>query len=799
MKFLLSLFILFSFYSFSQHEFSVFDSETKKTIPFVKVQPEDGKPFLSDIDGRFEINENISSFTLSYAGYSDTIILVQDIKGYKIYLHYPVQQIEEVFAMAGENPAHKIVKKAIKNRKKNHPLKNDAFTYTAYEKFWFDIQPDSGFYNKTPTEDTSSLKFKEFIESQHLFLLETASKRTFSPPNYDKEEIIAYKISGTENPMLSTLAKNMQSFSFYENEFGLLGKNYLTPLAPGSLGRYFYNIEDTIINQGDTTFVIFYRPLKSKHFNGINGRMYINTNGYAIEKVIAKPAGEAGGFDIEIVQEYAFIEEKKWFPIKLSTKIIFGESGSLILEGGNLVGQGSTYIKSIHFPEEKIKKRHNDNISVYTDNNAVSESDVIWDSIRQYALSDKDERTYEMIDSLSEAENLDRSLNILSTLIEGKIPLGYINLNLAQIATFNYYEGFRLGAGLETSQKLMKPIVVGGYFAYGTRDFDWKFGGKTTFHLNKRKGLKIELKYHQDVIERGGLTFTKDAFDFNNQNGYRDFFIHNMDKQRLGELSIYYDLKSNITFRLFGNYQRIWLTDDYSFSPNNSTIYTPEKDFDLAETGIEFQWDFFEKNMMLDDRKVSLGTKYPRLKVIAVKGWKNVEESNYDYIRLKAEVSQKIKVIGLGDFHWKIEGATTIGDVPLLLNHVGNGTNVEWNLNVYQSFQTMIPSEFYSTSQAALFTHFTFRPIHTNATWNEPRITLHHAIGYGEFSRKEQHSVPFKTMDKGFYEGGLILDGLLTSSFSSIGIGVFYRYGEYSNAISSKNIVPKISVAINIE
>ena len=799
MRFIFILFLLSSFHSFSQQEYSVLDFATKKTIPFVKVLPENGSPFLSDIDGRFTLEKNVPSFTLSYAGYSDTLILRANISDFKIYLHYPIQQIDEVVAIAGENPAHKIIKKVMKNRKKNHPLKNDAFTYTTYEKFWFDIDPDSTFQQKIEAKDTAVLKMQEFIDEQHLFLLETASKRTFSPPNYDKEEIIAYKISGTDNPMLSTLAKNMQSFSFYDNEFGLLGKKYLTPLAPGSLGRYFYNIEDTIFNASDTTFIIYYRPLKNKNFRGVEGRMYINTNGYAIEKVIAKPAGEKTGFNIDIVQEYQFIENKKWFPVKLSTKIIFGESGAILFEGGRLVGQGSTYIKNIHFPEEKIKKKHNDNISVYTENNAVSESDIIWDSIRKDDLSTKDERTYEMIDSLSEANNLDRALNALTTIIEGKIPLGYINLNLDKIATFNYYEGFRLGAGLETSQKLMKPIVVSGYFAYGTSDYDWKFGGKSVFHLNKRKGLKIELKYHQDVVERGGLSFTKDPFNFNNQNGYRDFFIHNMDRQRLGELAIYYDLKSNITFKVFGNYQRIWLTDNYSFTPNDASIYSPEKDFDLAETGIEFQWDFFEKNMMLGDRKISLGTKYPSLKLIAVKGWKNIEESNYDYVRLKAEISQKIMIVGWGDFQWKISGAKTIGDVPLLLNNVGNGTSMDWNLSVLQTFQTMIPSEFYSTSQAALFTHFTFRPIHTNSTWNEPRITLHHAIGFGEFSGKNQHSVAFKSMDKGFYEGGIILDGLLTSSFSAIGIGTFYRYGNYADKDWKKNIVPKISITINIE
>ena len=179
---------LLSFQVFSQQEYTVLDSGTKKTIPFVKILPENGLPFLSDIDGRFTLEKNDQSFTLSYAGYTDTLLQKSNINDFKIYLHYPIQQIDEVVVVAGENPAHKIIKKVMKNRKKNHPLKNDAFTYTTYEKFWFDIQPDSTFQKKVEAKDTSVLKMKEFIEEQHIFMLETASKRTFSPPNYDKEE-----------------------------------------------------------------------------------------------------------------------------------------------------------------------------------------------------------------------------------------------------------------------------------------------------------------------------------------------------------------------------------------------------------------------------------------------------------------------------------------------------------------------------------------------------------------------------------------------------------------------------------
>jgi len=717
-----------------------------------------------------------------------------------------------VTAVAGENPAHRIVAQAIKNRKKNHPLKNDAFTYTSYSKFWFDIVPekDSLYTRKLEEKHSSTVAMQKFLDDQHLFMLESASKRTVDPPNYDKEEITAYKVSGSKNPMFSTFANSMQSFSFYDVQIELLGTSYINPLARGGTDRYLFILEDSLVNKTDTTYTIFYRPRKGRSFNGMTGHMYINSNGWAIEKVTAAPYGDAGVFAMNIVQEYEFIDNKKWFPVKLSTVVAMEEltvmlasdsteASSKTTATGYIKGQGSSYIENIRFSKEKIKHKNNNNIAVYTADNSVDIKDEDWDTLRRYKLTDQEERTYEMIDSISEKNNLDYKLGLLTELLNGKVPLGNFNLDLGRIADYNLYEGFRLGLGLETSKKLMKKVVIRGYGAYGFNDKDWKFGGSSTIHLNKQRGMKIDLKYQQDVLERGGVSFTPEGFSLTSQSAYRDFFITNMERQRLGEVSFSYDIKSNITARFFGNYQRIWFTNLYQYAPTNPSVYSPLNDVDLAETGVELQWDIREQNMMLGDKKVSLGTKYPRIKIKAIKGWKNWFESNYDYYRFNAEISQTISMISLGKFSWKIEGGMTVGDVPLFLNQVGNATGLNWAVSANQTFQTMLPSEFYSNSQAALFTHFTFKKIHTKAKWNEPRFTLHHAIGYGEFARPNEQLVIFKTMEQGFYEGGLILDGILTTSFVSIGLGGFYRYGAYADADWKKNIVPKISIAVTLD
>ncbi len=791
---LLLITLVFFILSGYTQSYQIQELGSNEPIPFVKVIPNTGTPFLSDLDGYITLDASVISVQLSYSHFGDTTIVLNNVIGNVLQMKYGEQDVEEVVVVAGENPAHRIMRQVISKRKENHPLKNDAFTYKSYSKFKFDVNPDALAAIPDSTLDSNLIDMRNTFSKQHLFMMESTSKRTFVPPYRDKEEILAYKVSGISDPMFSTFANSFQSFSFYENQFDILGSQYVNPIARGGINRYLFILEDTTVVNLDTTFTIFYRPRLGKTFKGMTGHLYINTNGYAIEKVIAEPYNDSTGITLRIVQEYSFVDGKKWFPTKLTTEVDFRSiSLNQDLKSAYVIGRGSSYIEEVKINPEINKRGLNDNISVETADDAGELSDEEWKKYRKYDITDKEKQTYHVVDSLGKAMNFDRYLAIAKILAEGKIPLGkYINLDLQRVITFRNYEGYRLGAGLETSQNLMRNLQIGGYFGWGTRDKEWKYGGHATIHLNKKKGIRFDLRYQQDLLERGGTLFHEN-FPLISNNLYRQFFIAQMDRQRLGELVFSWDLKSNIELKAIGNYQRLWFTQDYSYSKLSMN------ELDVAESGVELTWNILEKSMMIGTRKVSLGKKYPQIRVKAVRGWKGIAESDIDYLRLNAQISHTTRVGTIGKFTWRIAGAKVIGDVPLALTFNGDGTRQFWNISVPNTFETMSAGSFYTTDQVSLFTRFMFRAIKTKATWNEPRLGLHHAIGFGKFTNREDHQLTFETMDKGFYEAGLIFDGMLTTSTASIGLGAFYRYGYYSNSDWKQNIVPKVVFSLVID
>lgn len=791
--------IFLCFFVHSQTTYFIKDAVTLEVIPFVKVYPQNGQPFLADIDGAFSLEDEQFPAQLKVYGYVDTLCTLTSIQDNLIFLRPVFQQIQEVKVIAGENPAHRIMDLVIENRKKNHPMENDAFRYKSYSKFFVDANRDAIYAIPDSTTDSTLIEIKKFFNEQYLFMMESASTRTFIPPSRDKEEVTAYKVSGFSDPMFSTFVREMQSFSFYENQVQLLGKDYVNPIALGGTRRYLFLLEDTTVVNNDTTFTIFYRPRKGKNFDGLTGRLYINTNGYAIEKVSAMPCEDTTGVAIKILQEYRFVEGKKWFPEKLSSEVRFkGIVLSPKVKDGYLIGKGVAYIEDVELDPKDLKMKGFDNITVSTASDANLKDDKEWEKLRKYDLNNREVRTYTMIDSLSKANDLDRKLQLLKVIGTGKVPMGKMNLDIARLMDFNQYEGFRLGAGLETSNRLSKLFMIGGYFAYGFKDKALKYGGYSTINLYEPRGLKLQFRYQEDVRERGGTGFQPSVFSFGSDL-YRDFYITSMDKERLAEVALKGRLKANINYSIFGAYTRMTFTDSYLFEVDggdegNYFMSGTEN----AEAGIEISWHVREKMMKLGDQLISTGGKGPKIKLRFSKSLPGMFNTQLDYVKMNFQLDQTLSIRAFGKFSYNVQAGKTWGNVPLFLMHNANPTGKPWNLSVSGSFETMPPATFYNDQFVSLFTRLYIKAFKTKALWNEPQISLHHGIGYGELNNKFVHGAQFRSTDKGYFEGGLIINNILVSGFSGIGIGVFYNYGYYSSADWKSNIIPKISLSVTL-
>ena len=785
-------------YAQEKIELKVYDLQKIEPIPFAKVSVNKSNAQYTNIDGIVKISAKPEdSIYFSFYDFEPLVLSYQQIpKDSIIFLAPQTQSFDEVEVYAGENSAHRIIRNALNNKKANDPLKNDAFTYKSYSKFFITGETDVVF-DKDTLQDTSLIEMLDLLEKQYLFLTETSAERTFSPPSYDQEEILSYRVSGIKNPLFATLVSQLQSFSFYDNTFEINGKAYINPIAPGTFNRYLFLIQDTLITPAnDSVFTISYQPRKGKNFEGLKGYLFITTKDWALQRVIAEPFEQSISFKLKTIQEYKYTADKKWFPYEISTEIDF--TSVQIGDGGHrLVGKSNLYISDVQF-EKPSRKRFNA-ISVSVRDGAEEDS-ITLKTARNSEYTSKEYETYKIIDSIAEAENFERYMEIFEILSSGVIPIKKIGIPLKHIYNFNLQEGSRLGLGLYTNERMSKYFKVGGYFAYGFRDKSWKWGGDLDLTPFENKNTKFQFIYKDDLLQRGGEYFNNNDFSLINEAVQRDFFINEMDRVRKAEFAFSFLPQQNMNLRVFANYNRFTFFDNYEFMPSAGGSPATSNQFDVAETGFLYTWNIREKVMLLGNQRISLGTKYPKITLRAVKGWDNIFEGDYDYYRLNMTIDQSFQIRGFGKLQLQASGGSTIGDVPVTLLQNAPGTGRNWNLVVPNSFETMRPAEFFSTHQAALFSRLTFLPIKSKLNWTEPLISIHNAAGVGFFDNDRSAHVNhnFLTHEKGYFESGLIVDNLLISGFNGFGLGIFHRYGPYALPSLSDNFFYKISVKFNL-
>ncbi len=805
-QFLLIVLLLCKVFLFSQFNLSgIVVDEKNELLPFVNILINeiltDG--VSSDIDGKFKIesDEPIVSLTLSYVGYKNLIYEVQkeDLgKRIKLKMTSATFNLTEAVVIAGENPAHRIIKKVVKNRDKNNPEKMQSFQCITYNKVVIDFLPNKKNISEFQDKHRDSKrkyrrgqvqnfdKLLKNAEAQHLMLMESVTERKFLFPEKNSEHVLHNRVSGFKNPSFVALANNFQPFSFYGNHFEILDKAYLNPISPNSTKKYFFNIEDTLFQKTDTVFVISYHPKKGKNFEGLKGLLYINTNGYALQNVIAEP-NDKSFIQMKIEQRYVHLDGKQWFPEQLNfeieaTKYPNKDVGTRIT--------GKSYIDQVQLNIELDKKDFNLE-SYTTDKKANRVTDSIWQKHRPQILTEKEEQTYVFMDSVGAKIKLDQMLNAMEALASGKWSIGKVDVLLSKVLSFNNFEDVRLGLGLQTNEKLSRHFELGGYGGYGIADKKWKYGGVLLLNILPQKKLQLELNYLKEIKEPATLRFSDNSQIFD-----RQFYATQMDnwerklvhlKGRVGQF-----LQAGLSLE-----QSTW-QPQYEYFFDGSDI--PNEQFNFTEVGVDLRFAFREKIVRFMGTEFS-ETRFPLVLFSYKKGIDDFLKSDFDYHQFEFSLYDDIRIRNLGETSIRMTAGWTNGKVPysLLYTTSGIGSGFQW-VEIPFTFQTMQPYEFLSDRFVNLFFEHNFETLLLKYKKFKPEFSIVQNIGWGDLKDADLHEgVEFKTMEKGFFESGFRVDNLVRFNYFNImyvgvGGGIYYRFGNYALPTLEENLAYRFRI-----
>ncbi|MBP6978561.1 MAG: DUF5686 family protein [Bacteroidales bacterium] len=784
-------------------EGKVVDAEKKEPLAFVNIIINEGKHGgVTDIDGKFSLSypDPIRSLTFSYMGYKTQVYQVSaKTTGLLIRLQPFWIELSEVEIKPGVNPAHRIISNAIASRDLNDPEKLPSFSYTSYDKMYFTVQSDSLYLTDTLSSDTSESELRKFLEDKYFFLMETVSERKFLYPDHHQERVIASRISGLKDPIVVFLLSQLQSTSFYDDVIRITDKNYINPISRGSLRNYLFVLQDTLFHPQslDTTFVIYYRPLMNTYFDGLEGLLYINTYRWAVENVVAGPYRHEGGLSVKIQQKYELVDGQHWFPVQLNTDLVLHNvEVSTDSSAYPLVGIGKSYLKDIRI-NAGLDKKEFSNIEIEVLPDAYTRADQLLAIHRIDNLSRREANTYSYIDSIGREYNFDELAKGFETLMTGKIPWKWIDLDMRKFIRYNDYEGIYLGVGAETNQKVSRLFSVGGFVGYGFRDKHIKFGTDLSLYPYREAEIEVNLSYQNDVSEPGGTHYFDDFQKFSYEN-YREPLLMRMD--RIEKFAGSFGFRSLSYLKTFISFSRTYKEPgyDYYFGKPGEEVTLLSNAFTFTEGAVSIRYAYKEKFLKNVRTKVSLGTPWPIVWFTYTRGFQGTLGGDYSFNRYDLKIQKSFFIKYLGETNFMLKAGYIDAALPCTNLYNGNGSYHTFTIFAPHSFATMGLNEFVIDRYVAFYLTHNFGKLLFRTRGFEPELELTTNIGFGSLKHTEyHHHITIKTMEQGFFESGLNINKLLNlSNLISMGLGVHYRYGPYHLAKEMNNFAFKFTMIL---
>jgi hypothetical protein len=744
----------------------IFSAASKEPVPFATIKfAESGRGVVADLNGRYEIPaeiaDNIKWVEISALGYKS---LKKDIPQvtYDFFLQPSNNDLSEIVVKPHYEKIRRILNNAMANKDHNNPDKYDWHRCHVYYKMTADVSfPDS------LTADSSlSKKRRDFFDGRHLLMSETYSIRTWQKPQKLQEDVIASRLSGFKHPLFSSLVTDVLPFHAYNDYIALNNNDYHNPISAGSWKHYSFSLADELIEDGDTVWVLSFLP-RGANANELKGSVYINSNGYALSRIIAGSHDTMRKLHIRLEQEYekhTTTDGRNWFPRHLNYIIDWDlkSDGKVV----NVFMKGNSNIDSVTWDEDKdfkFDKSHTIRLS----DNIAEITDSTWRIMRPTALNTKESNTYKTMDSIGKVIHLDNAVRLFARLPEGRLSVHTIDIDLLRLFSYNRYENVRLGAGLQTNEKLLKWASVGGWAGYGFGDKQWKYGVFTEAYLDRYKEFAIRAGYTDDIYDPGRVQINSDL----DKNYLRSYLLSRVDRVRTWSVSVKKKI-GYLNLELSGTKQDISPQYQYSLQYDSKA----SSSFSATEASLCLRYAFAERTAPFFGQYYGTGSRYPTFYSKITYG--NLQYENGDQTAYAQAIGAALwhkHINRVGNEHLLLEAgiAHSQNDLPLSKLFAGNGFRysgknaLDQAIYAFGGMLTMYPYGYYSNR----FINFFFRH---DADWklyrlspgrtisSAPYMCVQYNMLYGKLNnRSAHHSVSFDVPDNAYHEAGLLLNNIL--------------------------------------
>lgn len=707
----------------------VLDAFTGEPIPFCGVYFKDSQVGVSTgDDGAFTLTTRDQSKTTVCAhilGYNHQEILIKPgIFSDIIFFLTPTENnLSEAIVKADDSKARRLLKNIEENRHRNSPEKRSDYECDVYSRMELDLShPREQLQGKFLKRnwgfvfdyiDTSEVSGVPYLP---MMISECVAKRYHTKnPVVDREDIISSRLSGADpsGSILSqfTGSQHMRA-DFYKQFVNVLNVEIPSPTNNAGLLFYDYYIVDSLQLNGRNTYLVRYHPKPAISTPAFDGEMYVDTKTWGLKHVRARLLrGQNMNWlrDMVLESTYETVDDSTWFYKSASLYADFSilaavDSSKLI----SLIGR-----RNIEFSNPVFENVVSDSGKqiVTVDKEAGYKNEAYWDSVRPYALTQKERNIYKMVDKVQETDIYKTMYDIVSMVLNGYYDVGNVGFgNVLKFVSYNKLEGHRFRFGMHTSPAWNKTHRFKGFVAYGLKDKQFKGGFSWEYLISKEPTRKLTLDAHYDVTQLG-----RGQGIFNDLNFLSSIFGGGQSSKpiAIAEASALYEHEFN------GNFNTAWQAMFRSYYPNPLVpMCLVEGNQDVkniyeATANAHFRFSRDETVVRGHFVKTYADTDFPIFTVGLFGGVSSVNQSNgkssgwkgFFQPELSMDWDLRLPPVGVSKIHFN--AGTIIGSVPYTMLHLheGNGTF----LLDQTSFSTMEFFEFASDSWVTLMWEHDFK------------------------------------------------------------------------------------------
>ncbi len=388
---------LFSADCYSQISGTIYD-EHGEVLPFVTIYKEGTSiGTVSNLDGAYTLGIEKGDHVIiyKYIGYSEhkeTVKLTDSVM-LDITLKEEIVEVDEIVISAdAEDPAYRVIRKAIEHREK-HRSRVEKYSADIYVKGVVKML-------KTPKK----ILGKEIGDMDGMldttgrgivYLAESQSKVYFHQPNLLKENMYSSIVAEDDGSYNFNRFVGV-NFDIYK-EYYEFSRSMINPLADNALTYYEYKLLDARFDaKGRLVNRIQVIP-KSTVRPTLFGELYIIEDKWNVKELDLAFTGKAikePFFDtIRIRQLHLPVENDSWMVFSQTTDFKLGALGFK-------VGGGFTYVFSDYNLKPKFDLSFFDNEEFRMEESAIKMDSAFWTSVRPVKLTNEEKDNYIRKDSL---------------------------------------------------------------------------------------------------------------------------------------------------------------------------------------------------------------------------------------------------------------------------------------------------------------------------------------------------------------------------------------------------------------